>query len=85
MPIGVADADAIAIAEEIVTHAKSSSSMGTCIIDCINLLFIVLCSVEANGTALAHHSACQYMRPLLMPLPKELSHVPKAQVLWVHV
>jgi hypothetical protein len=35
MPTGVADADAIAIAvaEGIVPYAKSSSSMGTCMID----------------------------------------------------
>jgi hypothetical protein len=59
MPIGVADADAIAVAvaKGIVPHAKSSSSMGTCIIDRINLSLIVLGNVEADGTASAHHLA----------------------------
>ena len=56
-PIGAADADAVA--EGIVLHAKSSSSTGTCIIDCIRLSFIALSSVEADGMALAHHSAGQ--------------------------
>jgi hypothetical protein len=54
-PIGVDNANAVA--QGIVPHAKSSSSTGTCIIDCKQPSFIVLRSVEANGTALAQHSA----------------------------
>jgi hypothetical protein len=55
--VGVADADAMA--KGIVPCAKSSSSTGTCIIDCIQPSVIVLSSVEADGTASAHHLAGQ--------------------------
>jgi hypothetical protein len=79
MEIDVANANANA--KGIVPHAKSSSSMGACIIDCINLSFIVLGSMEANGMALAHHSAFLLIWPMLMPLPKEFSPVPKVRVL----
>jgi hypothetical protein len=63
-PIGAADADAVA--EGIVPCAKSSSSMGTCIIDCIRLSFIILSSVGAEGMASACHSACQYVWQMLL-------------------
>jgi hypothetical protein len=49
----VADADAMA--KGIFPHAKSSSFTVTHIIDYIQLSFIVLSSVEADGMALAHH------------------------------
>ena len=83
MPIGVADAgaiaDAIAAAEGIVPCGNSSSSPARCIIDCITVSYIFLNSVEADGRALGHHSACQQVwpMPLLLPLPllKELSPV----------
>jgi hypothetical protein len=56
MSMDAADADAVA--EGIVFCAKCSSSTDTCIINCINLSLIVLGSMEANGTASAHHLAC---------------------------
>jgi hypothetical protein len=55
--IGVANADAVA--EAIVPCATISSSTAAHIIDCIRLSFVVLSSVEADGTASAHHLAGQ--------------------------
>ena len=77
-------ADADAVADGIVPHANSSSSTVTCIIDCTQPSCIVSSSVEANGTASAHHSAGQ-VQPMPMLWPKELSSMAKVQVLQAHV
>jgi hypothetical protein len=52
-------ADDNAVAERIVPHAKSSSCTVVCIIDRVQLLFIVLGSIETNSMASACHLACQ--------------------------
>jgi hypothetical protein len=74
----VADADAVA--EGIVPCAKSSSCTATCMVDCIELTFIMLSSVKADGTALVHSSACQWIWLMPMLWLKELFPGPKVQV-----